>query len=314
MMEFGKNLRAAREAKGLSCSQVAEKTHLMIQIIEGLENENFKKIVAPIYGRGFVKLYCETVDLDPKPYIDEFMRLFSLGKTPEDRPSQSPIPEGQPHAPAAVPPPPVSLATQVEINQTPTSAPKPISVQSSIPTASTAPAALSPRPENMTDNHAETLIQPPPPKPQPSRPVGPLFEQQPASPSAALPPRPPHNDGPLFDQPTQSEPKQKRTFHLPQMDIPEVPPSLWRIAALVIAFILIIWGLTIGVRALYRATMTPPAAPTTSEQAQLTQPPPPKQTATKPAEKQTANPAASTAAKLPRAPRTPIDIPPLYID
>lgn len=313
MMEFGKNLRAAREAKGLSCSQVAEKTHLMIQIIEGLENENFKKIVAPIYGRGFVKLYCETVDLDPKPYIDEFMRLFSLGKTPEDRPAQSPIPEGQPPAPAAVPPPPASPAIQVEMNQIPTSAPKPISVQSSIPTASTAPAALPPRPENTTNNHAEPLIQPPPPKPQtqPSRTVGPLFEQQPESPTAAIPPRPPHNNGPLFDQPTQCEPKQKRTFHLPQMDIPEVPPSLWRIAALVIAFILIIWGLTIGVRALYRATMTPPATPTTSEQAQLTQPPPQKQTVAKHAEKQTANPAASTAAKLPR---TPIDIPPLYID
>ncbi len=77
MIEFGKTLRAAREAKGLSVGQVAEQTHMMVQTVEGLENENFDKIVAPIYGRGFVKLYCEAVGLDPKPMIDAFMAIYS---------------------------------------------------------------------------------------------------------------------------------------------------------------------------------------------------------------------------------------------
>ena len=54
MIEFGKTLRAAREAKGLTTGQIAERTHMMVQTVEGLENENFSKIVAPIYGRGFV--------------------------------------------------------------------------------------------------------------------------------------------------------------------------------------------------------------------------------------------------------------------
>ena len=77
MIEFGKTLRTARESKGLTTGQVAEKTHMMIQMVEGLENEDFSKIVAPIYGRGFVKLYCEVVGLEPKPLVDAFMEIYS---------------------------------------------------------------------------------------------------------------------------------------------------------------------------------------------------------------------------------------------
>ena len=77
MIEFGKTLRTARESKGLTTGQVAEKTHMMIQMVEGPENEDFSRIVAPIYGRGFVKLYCEVVGLEPKPLVDAFMEIYS---------------------------------------------------------------------------------------------------------------------------------------------------------------------------------------------------------------------------------------------
>ena len=52
-------------------------TRMIHQTIEDLENENFTRIAAPIYGRGFVKLYCEAVGLDPKPMVAEFMEIFS---------------------------------------------------------------------------------------------------------------------------------------------------------------------------------------------------------------------------------------------
>ena len=75
MIEFGETLRQAREAKGLTTSQVAQTTHLLVQQIEALEREDFSRIAAPIYGRGFVKLYCEVVGLEPKPLIDAFMEI-----------------------------------------------------------------------------------------------------------------------------------------------------------------------------------------------------------------------------------------------
>jgi transcriptional regulator with XRE-family HTH domain len=79
---FGEILKEAREAKGLSTSQVASRTHILIKTIEALEEENFSKIPAPIYGRGFVRLYCDCVGIDSKPLIEEYMLIHSGAKTP----------------------------------------------------------------------------------------------------------------------------------------------------------------------------------------------------------------------------------------
>ena len=76
-MEFGKSLREAREAKGYTVAQIAESTHIMPSVVEGLENEDFSRIAAPIYGRGFVKLYCEAVGLEAKSFVDEFMEIMN---------------------------------------------------------------------------------------------------------------------------------------------------------------------------------------------------------------------------------------------
>ena len=39
MIEFGSTLRRAREAKGMTSTQLAQKTHLMVQQIEALEKQ-----------------------------------------------------------------------------------------------------------------------------------------------------------------------------------------------------------------------------------------------------------------------------------
>ena len=106
MIEFGKTLRTARESKGLTPGQIAEKTHMMVQMVEGLEKEDFSKIVAPIYGRGFVKLYCEAVGLEPKPLVDAFMEIYSGSRdasAAKPEPSAPPQPPAKPVAPE--PPP-----------------------------------------------------------------------------------------------------------------------------------------------------------------------------------------------------------------
>ena len=53
----GAELLERRTEKGLSVSEVAEKTHIKVQIIEDLEANDFSRIAAPIYGKGFIKLY-----------------------------------------------------------------------------------------------------------------------------------------------------------------------------------------------------------------------------------------------------------------
>jgi len=216
MTEFGKTLREAREAKGFSVSQLAEITRIMPQIIEDFEVERFTRIAAPIYGRGFVKLYCEAVGLDPKPLIDAYMEL-QTGR----RPSAPPPPPPPPPVKKTPPPPP------------------PPAVKAASPSPAPSPAERLP---------------PPPPTPPPPR---------------AMPPRPPVNAG--------------------------------RIAIVAAAAILVLWGLVAAVRAVYRATMTPPAeeaAVACEEQDSAPVQEAPEPTLQKPAS----------------GPRTPQAIPPLYID
>ena len=108
MIEFGKTVRTAREAKGLTPGQIAERTHMMIQVVEGLENENFSKIVAPIYGRGFVKLYCEAVGLEPKPLVDAFMEIYSGNRGASAAKPEPATPPQTPVKPIAPEPPPAT--------------------------------------------------------------------------------------------------------------------------------------------------------------------------------------------------------------
>jgi len=81
-MSMGDILKNAREQRGLSTSAVAESTHMKVQIVDDLEKEDFSRIAAPIYGRGFVKLYAEYLELDPTPLINEFMDIYSGRRTP----------------------------------------------------------------------------------------------------------------------------------------------------------------------------------------------------------------------------------------
>jgi len=82
-MSLGDSLRQAREAKGLTLSQVAEATRMMVQVVEDLEHEDFRRIAAPIYGRGFIKLYAEHLDIDPEPLIREFMEIYTGSRPPQ---------------------------------------------------------------------------------------------------------------------------------------------------------------------------------------------------------------------------------------
>lgn len=81
-MSMGEIFKHAREQRGLGFSDVAEHTHIKVQIIEDLEREDFRRISAAIYGRGFVKLYAEFLQLDPIPLIRDFMELYTGKSVP----------------------------------------------------------------------------------------------------------------------------------------------------------------------------------------------------------------------------------------
>ncbi len=86
-MALGATLRAERERRGLTEHQVAEATRMMVQMVREIEEEDFHRIAAAIYGRGFVKLYASHLGLDPVPLVREFEELYARRST---RPEPSP--------------------------------------------------------------------------------------------------------------------------------------------------------------------------------------------------------------------------------
>ena len=272
MIEFGKTLRDAREAKGLTIAQVAEMTRMPSSRVEALETENFSGIPAAIYGRGFVRLYCEAVGLDPKPLAAEFTEIYSGNRDLEIRERAPAAAPAEPSAdrPCAAPEPPAATPT-------PTAA-----------ETSTKEFKLESREVHSPVRHV------PPPVSDPLRDAAPaerpLRATRPLSRYAA--PAEPVHDTP------------RKPFSLPAL---AVPPAVWRIALLAAVGLLLLAGLCLGVRALYRAVngaddAPPPTAPALAE-------------TDAPASK--AQPAPKAGAPQPaptREARTPQKIPALYID
>jgi cytoskeletal protein RodZ len=77
MATLGQRLKEAREKKQATASQAAAATRMKIQTLEALENDDFSRIAAPMYAKGFLKLYAEYLGLDAAPLIREYMELHA---------------------------------------------------------------------------------------------------------------------------------------------------------------------------------------------------------------------------------------------
>ena len=72
MRALGEEFRAAREARGLSLSDVAEHIHIRSVYLQALENEDWSAIGAPVYTRGFIRTYARFLGLDPESAVQRF--------------------------------------------------------------------------------------------------------------------------------------------------------------------------------------------------------------------------------------------------
>lgn len=76
-MALGDILREKREAMNLTQMNVAEITKLPLERIKDLENNDFSRVAAPIYGIGFIKAYARLLKLDSTPLVEEFNELYN---------------------------------------------------------------------------------------------------------------------------------------------------------------------------------------------------------------------------------------------
>src|SRR6202011_2322996 len=84
MPALGEEFRSAREARGLTLSDVAEQIHIRSVYLGAIENEEWKAIGAPVYVRGFIRNYARFLALDAK---DALAR--STAPAPAARPAAS---------------------------------------------------------------------------------------------------------------------------------------------------------------------------------------------------------------------------------
>src|SRR5215510_9477380 len=74
--DFGSKLREARERKGVSLRQIANRTKISIRVLEALERNDISRLPGGIFSRAFVRAYAGEVGLDPEETIQEFVAQF----------------------------------------------------------------------------------------------------------------------------------------------------------------------------------------------------------------------------------------------
>lgn len=112
-MALGEILRVARENIGVTPSQVAAATRMKVQMVEDLEREDFSRIAAPIYGKGFIRLYAEYLAIEAGPLVEEYVTRFVESKMPSLKSESgssapTPVPAMKQTAPPEPEPPPAT--------------------------------------------------------------------------------------------------------------------------------------------------------------------------------------------------------------
>jgi cytoskeletal protein RodZ len=97
MPGLGERFRDAREARGLTVSDVAEQIRIRSVYLAAIEEENWQSIGAPVYARGFLRTYARFLGLDPEEAVSEFNQR-SGARMP---PGTPPLPSSRHELPGA---------------------------------------------------------------------------------------------------------------------------------------------------------------------------------------------------------------------
>jgi len=101
MSALADRFRLAREARGLSLSDVAEKIHIRSIYLDAIERGDWNAVGAPVYARGFIRTYARFLNIDPEDAIAAFAAeagtsapvgpVPSSGLSSEAAPTTSPV-------------------------------------------------------------------------------------------------------------------------------------------------------------------------------------------------------------------------------
>ncbi len=78
-------MRAAREERGISVSEVAEQTRIAPLYIQSIEDDNYKPLPGGIFNKGFVRSYARYIGFDENEALAEYSRIVAANEgTPDE--------------------------------------------------------------------------------------------------------------------------------------------------------------------------------------------------------------------------------------
>ncbi len=80
MQSIGSILRNRRQSLNMSLKDVEKSTKIRVRYLQAIENDDYSILPAPVYVRGFIRVYARTLGIDPKYIMDVY------NQTHDDRP------------------------------------------------------------------------------------------------------------------------------------------------------------------------------------------------------------------------------------
>lgn len=77
---IGQSLKDERQNRRISLERMAEVTHIRLDYLEALENDQFDVLPSAAYVRGFIKAYTQYVAIESKPYLALLRRDYKETK------------------------------------------------------------------------------------------------------------------------------------------------------------------------------------------------------------------------------------------
>ena len=72
IIQLGVILKESREAQGISIEKMSARTHIKVEHLINIEDENFEKMPPKIFIKGIISKYCEVCNLDRNEMLNRF--------------------------------------------------------------------------------------------------------------------------------------------------------------------------------------------------------------------------------------------------
>ena len=86
-VSFGEQLKAAREAQGITLREVSEQTRIALRYLEALEANDFKPLPGGVFNRSFIRTYAKYIGFDD----NEALRLYADATQAQTSEEEAPL-------------------------------------------------------------------------------------------------------------------------------------------------------------------------------------------------------------------------------